>query len=483
MTFQIVSRIGALALATGLLLGAGQADAQSGRGQQERDQQAKVLASAGGAYDGPQAVYVARVGEQMAAAAGLGGQCTFSLVNSEVVNAFTTPPGCYVYVTRGLLSIMNSEAELAAVLGHELGHVKAKHAAKQGTRQALGGLAAALAGAVLKSDTVGQLAGQAVQLGVLSYSRTQEYEADTLALRYLPIAGYDVGGMARILGGLQRDDQLSTRMRGGVGVGGGAQAMPVWARTHPLTTDRIRRASTQAAALPPQQTAIVNETQYLSAIDGLLYGDDPAQGLVQNGVFVHPGLKFAFDAPRGFQLSNSPDAVRIAGPSNARAAFSGGRTAGLQLDEYADRVLRAAVGQTPTSVGRPQRTTINGLDAVILPAQATTQNGLVDLEVTAYAVGADNAYQFLTIQPAGRARVFGPIVGSFRRISDREAAAINARRIEVVTVRRGDTVASLGTKMAVESLPVERFAALNALAVGEAPRPGRRVKLITNASR
>ena len=480
MTVLIVSRIGALALATSLLLAAGQAGAQSSRGQQDRDQQAKVLASAGGAYDGPQAAYVSRVGEQMAAAAGLGGQCTFSLVNSEVVNAFTTPPGCYVYVTRGLLSIMNSEAELAAVLGHELGHVKAKHAAKQGTRQALGGLAAALAGAVLKSDTIGQLAGQAVQLGVLSYSRTQEYEADSLALRYLPIAGYDVGGMARVLGGLQRDDQLSTQARGVVG---GGQAMPVWARTHPLTTDRIRRASAQAAAVPPQQTAIVNETQYLSAIDGLLYGDDPAQGMVQNGVFVHPGLRIAFDAPRGFQLSNSPDAVRISGPSNARAAFSGGRTAGLRLDEYADRVMRAAVGQTPTAVGRPQRTTINGLDAVILPAQATTQNGLVDLEVTAYAVGADNAYQFLTIQPAGQARVFGPIVGSFRRISDREAAAISPRRIDVVTVRGGDTVASLGAKMVVESLPVERFAALNALAAGEAPRPGRRVKLITNASR
>ena len=92
-------------------------------------------------------------------------------------------------------------------------------------------------------------------------------------------------------------------------------------------------------------------------------------------------------------------------------------------------------------------------------------------------------FRSLTIQPAGQARVFGPIVGSFRRISDREAASISPRRGEVVTVRRGDTVASLGSKMAVESLPVERFAALNALAVGEAPRPGRRVKLITNASR
>ena len=455
-------RSAAMAIVAALLTAApasAQSSSQSSRAGQERDQQAKVLASAGGAYEGAQAAYVTRVGNQMASAAGMGGQCTFSLVNSEVVNAFTTPPGCYVYVTRGLLAIMNSEAELAAVLGHELGHVRAKHASKQRNRQAIGGLAAVLAGALLKSDLAGQIAGQAVQLGVLSYSRTQEYEADSLALQYLPIAGYDVTGMTRVLEGLQRDDQLSSKMPGG----SGAQAMPVWARTHPLTTDRIRRVAAQAAAQPPQQSPVVNKAQYLATIDGVLYGADPAQGLVQNGVFIHPTLKIAFDVPRGFQLGNSPDVVKIAGPSNARAAFSGGRTAGLRLEDYADQVIRATVGQTPTNIGRPQRTTINGLDAVILPAQASTQNGLVDLEVTVYAMGGDNAYQFLTLQPAGQARVFGPVVASFRRISDREAAAITAHRIDIVTVRSGETPASLGARMAVDTLPAERFAALNAL--------------------
>jgi predicted Zn-dependent protease len=133
---------------------------------------------------------VSRIGERMAQAAGLGGRCTFTIVDTEEINAFTAPPGCYVYVTRGLLAVLNSEAELAAVLGHELGHVAANHAHKQQNQETIGGLAAVLVGAATKSDLAGAVARRAAKLGALSYSRGQEYEADTLAMRYLPQAGY-----------------------------------------------------------------------------------------------------------------------------------------------------------------------------------------------------------------------------------------------------------------------------------------------------
>lgn len=447
--------------------------------QSVRDQQAQILASVGGAYEGPQGAYVARVGEQMATAAGMPNRCIFTVVNTEVVNAFTAPPGCYVYVTRGLLSLMNSEAELAAVLGHELGHVTAKHAARQRNREALSGLAAVLVGAVSKSDTLGQLAGQVAQVSVLSYSRTQEYEADSLALRYLPQAGYDVGGMARVLDGLQRDDQFSSR---GQGVGD-KRVMPVWARSHPLTADRIARVQKQAAVLPRPGSSIVDEAGYLSAMDGLLYGEDAAQGVVRGTAFKHPGLRIAFDAPPGFTLTNGPAAVRISGPSGLRGEFAGGR-AGGGLEDYAVQALRAAAGQTPIQVDRPIRTTINGLESVVLPARAQLNSGGgADVTVAAYALGQNAAYHFVTVAPAGQGRAFDPLIGSFRRLSEREAASISTRRIDVVTVRPGETSDSLAQRMAVDDLRLERFLLLNNLRGGEPLRAGRKVKLIVDSGR
>lgn len=471
--FGVLGALLALATATSAL-------AQPVRGgSSEREQQAQILASAGGAYDGPQSAYVARVGEAMARAAGLPNRCTFTVVNSEVINAFTAPPGCYVYVTRGLLSLMNSEAELAAVLGHELGHVTAKHATRQRNREALGGLAAVLVGAVAKSDTLGQLAGQVAQVGILSYSRTQEYEADTLALRYLPVAGYDVGGMSRVLDALQRDDQFSARAQG-VDT---RQVMPVWARTHPLTSDRITRAQRQAALLPPQPDALSNEAPYLVALDGLLYGEDAAQGVIRGTSFQHPGLRIAFDAPRGFTLTNGATAVRITGPSGLRAEFSTGRPANGRLEDYAGQVLRATVGQAPYRAEQPLRTTVNGIEAVVLPARAQASGGLVDVAVAAYAPAADRAYQFVAVAPAGQGRAFDSMISSFRRLSEREAAAVGSRRIDIVTLRPGDTAASLSSRMAVENLPLERFLLLNNLTAGEPLRAGRKVKLIVDAVR
>ncbi|HET6971061.1 MAG TPA: M48 family metallopeptidase, partial [Phenylobacterium sp.] len=231
------------AVAAGLILGAPASAQESRQARAERAQQAQVLESFGGAYSGPQADYVSRIGERMAVVAGLGaGRCTFTLVNSQVVNAFAAPPGCHVYVTRGLLSLMNSEAELAAVLGHEVGHVAANHAGRQRNQQVATGLAAALVGALSGSELVGEVAGKAAQLGVLSYSRNQEFEADNLSLHYLPLAGYDPEGLAAALAALGREDAFTAR------TSGGGRGMPVWASTHPLTADRIRRAEQGAEA-------------------------------------------------------------------------------------------------------------------------------------------------------------------------------------------------------------------------------------------
>lgn len=468
----------AVALATSLLAMSGApAFAQAVKGDKERQQQAQILDSFGGAYSGPQQAYVARIGEKMAVAAGMGGRCTFTLVNSDVINAFAAPPGCYVYVTRGMLGILNSEAELAGVLGHEVGHVTAKHATRQRNTQVLSGLAAVLVGAVTKSDQLAQLAGQAAQLGVLSYSRGQEYEADSLAVKYLPPASYPATGITKALAALQRQDEFAARAAGA----GAGRTIPVWARTHPLTGDRIARARKAAAAgAVPTGVQLTNEAVFLAAVDGLIYGDDPQQGFVRGSAFAHPGLRIAFDAPRGFNLSNGASAVGINGPNGLQGQFAGGRING-RTEDYATSVLRAALGQSSANIGQPLRTTIGGLEAAMVTARAASNNQAVDVTVVAYNLGAGSAYHFVTVAPAGQGAAFDTLYASFRRLTDAEAARYLPRKIEVVTVRSGDTSESLSTRMAGDSGKLELFQMLNDIRPGEALAAGRKVKLVTEA--
>ena len=467
--------LGAIVVAALVAL-AGPAAAQSGRTQSAAAQQAEILASVGGAYEGPQAAYVRRVGERMATAAGMPGRCVFTIVNSEVVNAFTAPPGCYVYVTRGLLAIMNSEAELAAVLGHELGHVAAKHAMRQKNTEALTGIAAALAGALTKSEMVGQLASQAGQLGALGFSRSQEYEADTLALRYLPSANYSVDGMSRVLADLQREEALTRGASGGK-----PQKLAAWGSTHPLTTDRIQRVDAAAAKLPPQEGLVANEAAFLTALDGLPYGEDPSKGYARGSSFIHPGLRITFDAPSGARLVNSNEAVGITGPGDLRGKFAAGGSLSGGLDAYAADVMRQLVGQAQAQIGSPRRTTVNGLDAAIVQARGTSQGAAVDATVVAYALDG-RAYQFVTLAPAGQTAPYEPMFRSFRRLSDREVATAGGQRIAIVTVRPGDTAETLGGRMAATGDGVARFRMLNGLGPGQPLEPGRRVKLVTDLS-
>lgn len=460
------------AVAAALALVAGSTAAQPAREHRE------LVSSLGGDYVGPQADYVQRIGERMAAAAGMRQRCVFTVVNSEVVNAFTAPPGCYVYVTRGLLGIVNSEAELAAVLGHELGHVAANHAIRQQNTEAVTSLAAVLVGVATKSDVAGKVAGRVAKLGSLSYSRNQEYEADTLALSYLPAAGYAPEGLTRVLDDLRREDEFTARITGRQ-----AGADPVWARTHPLTTDRIRRASSQAAKSQADEGLILDERAYLAGIDGLPFGDDPAQGFVRGGAYIHPALGIRFDAPRGFALANEPEAVRVTGPGGALAEFTGGRATARQLESYATATLQAVVRQGRHQMGAAQRTRINGLEAVVLPARATSGGRPVDLTVVAYSLGGEEAFSFIAMTPAGQASVFDAMFDSFRRLSEREAGGIGGRRIAVATVARGDTPQSMAARMAPDADPLGRFLMLNALEPGEPLQPGQQVKLIVAGGR
>jgi predicted Zn-dependent protease len=454
------------------------AEIEEGEKRLGAEQHPLLLAEFGGSYDEAEAKYVARIGEKVAAAAQLGGQCTFTLVNTDVVNAFAVP-GCYIYVTRGLMGIINSEAELASVLAHELGHIVADHSERQQKRSLLRELGVIAVGLVTGSERLTRIAGGAAQLFTLRYSRKQEYESDDLGIRYLKDAGYDPYAASDMLGALARQEQFLVRTRGR----DEAQSIPEWARTHPLTQNRIERSRQSAAAggtgpddLPE------NEAAFLREVDGLLYGDDPQQGFVMGRSFAHPVMRIAFEAPEGFTLTNSPKAILIDGPDGLRGEFGGGRLQGGRLDSYVTALLEQLLKGTPAEMGSAQPFQANDLPALAMPALVRTEQGDVQLMVAAYDGGGGEAYHFIMISNPSEitGAALNRLFTSFRRLSDEQARALRPRRIQVVTAKAGQTPEMIAAGMASDH-KLEHFLILNGRSADQALRPGESVKIISFA--
>ena len=453
--------------------GAGISEADRAYGAEQHPQ---LLAEFGGAYRGPEARYVAALGEKMAAAAGLGGQCVFTLVNTDVVNAFAVP-GCYIYVTRGLVAIVTSEAELASVLGHEIGHIVGAHSRRQERRsiwRTLGVIAVSLTG----SEQLTRLASQAAQYFTLRYSRGQEYESDALGIRYLEAAGYDPHAAADMLAALGRHDQYLTATSGR----DEASSIPEWARSHPLTENRIERARGLAAEINADPNALPeNEAAYLSEVDGLLYADDPEQGFVLGRSFAHPVMRIAFTAPQGFTLTNSPQAILLTGPSGLRGQFGGGPLPDGRIDLYAQQLVQQIVGQGQAEV-RASRAVVNGLPAVLVDVALATREGVLPISVAVYDGGDGQAYHFAVLSPpaAPSTALIAQLFRSFRRLSPQDAARLRPRVIRTVAARPQDSVDTFARLMA-DANGRALFMLLNGKSPGDAVRPGERVKVVTFA--
>jgi predicted Zn-dependent protease len=444
------------------------------------EQHPQLLAEFGGDYRAPESAYARRVGEKVAAAAGLEGECTFTLVNSDVVNAFAVP-GCYVYDTRGLMGIVNSEAELASVLAHEVGHIVAAHNRRQRNRSLWRSLAVWAVGAVTGSEDLTRIAGRAAEYFTLRYSRKQEYEADDLGVRFLAAAGYDPWAASDMLGALGRHEQYMGRTRGR----DEARAIPEWARTHPLAGNRVERAAQTAAATGIADGALPElEIPYLRELDGLLYGDDPAQGFVDGRRFAHPVMRIGFEAPPGFTLTNSPQAILIEGPAGLRGEFGCGPMPPGGLPAYAEGLIRALLSDTPAQAGPAEPTRINGLPALLLPVVVQTRQGAVELTIAAYDAGDGGAYHFIMVgPPAEAARTpIAALFASFHLLSDEEARSLRPRLIRTVRVGPGQTPANLAAFMASDH-PLDHFLTLNGLSPGAALKPGELVKIVTFAPR
>ncbi|HEX7753061.1 MAG TPA: M48 family metalloprotease [Novosphingobium sp.] len=443
---------------------------------QAAEQHQELLAEMGGAYRGEEAAYVAEVGERLARAAGIGGQCTFTVVNTDVVNAFAVP-GCYIYVTRGLLGWVNSEGELASVLGHELGHIVGNHSHEQMKRSLLRSLGVLAVGAITGSDQLTRIAGQAAGFFDLRYSRTHEYEADDLGLLYLRKAGYDPYAASQMLTALDRSSTFQAGARGAQD----AQRIPEWQLTHPLTANRIARARREAEKTGLKPDALPEfEARYLGHLDGLLYGDDPEQGFVLGRRFAHPVMRIAFEAPEGFTLTNSPQAVVIDGPQGTQGEFAGGPLPPGGLEPYAEALLGQIVGQAPVEVVSSVAGQTNGLPSAVVQAVAQAEGGPATISLAVYDGGDGSAYHFVLVSRPGAGAPAGArdLFRSFHRLGAADVATLKPRFIRIRAVQPGEDARGLAARMAADR-PAELFRLLNGLDANARLRVGQSVKLVT----
>ncbi|MBU3991135.1 MAG: M48 family metalloprotease [Alphaproteobacteria bacterium] len=449
----------------------------------------ELSAEFGGVYDGPQAALVRQVGAKVAAQSGIARaerDFSFKLLNSAVPNAFAIPGG-YVYATRALLALMNDEAELAFVLGHETGHITGRHSEKrQKVVQRdvlLGTLGQTVLGAILGNGAVGQIGGQLGQAGiqrlvvgdVMHHSRSEEFEADDFGIAYMERAGYDGTASSDILGSLAAQAALDAK------VTGTARTTPSWAMSHPEPAARVARSLERARALGGFRAPRKGDA-FLLSLKGMIFGDDPEQGVIEERTFKYPPGRIQFTAPAGYGMANRSDAVIVSatGGGTGNARFAGGRYDG-NLPAMLDRVFASLNSGKGGPAITPTRFTVNGLEAVMATAAASDSSGK-PLDATAVAVAATPtmAYTFAVLQPRGRGLGdLAPLVNSVRRMSEAEAAAIRPRVIDVVTVGRRDTVATMAARMAYPDLQTERFLVLNGLPAGTTRlAAGRKVKLV-----
>ena len=440
----------------------------------------KIVQSYGGKYDNQVvASYVKQVGGTMAANTSQGaGAFEFTLLDTPIVNAFALPGG-YTYVTRGLMALVNDEAELAGVIGHEITHVTKNHTAERYNRAQAAQIGAILAGVATGSQQVMEMAGYGSQLFLMKYSRDQEFESDHRGVALLDKAGYDPYAMGDFLLMMGNQSALHAKIQG-------KEYDPNrvdYFSTHPNTGERVKRAhgfAKERGAKKGQKPRYTD--RYLNNVDNMLYGDSPEQGFVRGRRFAHPIMKFEFQAPSGFSLQNSPMAVLGSGPNKTAFQFDGASDykAGMSLEQY---IAGVWAKKLKVNVSQPKRMQRNGFNMASATTRVQSNGGAIDARLIAIQMAPDSVFRFLVItQPNATAQMkpsVDSMLGSFRRLTNAQAAALKALRIRVVTVRSGDTVSKLAGRMAFDDFRVERFLALNGMKSGDILKAGSRVKIVT----
>jgi predicted Zn-dependent protease len=391
---------------------------------------------------------------------------TFRVVDDPTPNAFALPGG-YIFVTRGMMNLMTSEAELASVLGHEIGHVTAKHSVSQMSRQQLAQLGLGI-GMILSEDLAryGQLAGAGLQLLFLKYGRDDERQADDLGFKYALNEGYDVREMDDVFQSLQRASAKE-----------GTSPLPSWLATHPYPEERIRATQARVAALDRPLTGLqTREAEYLQQIDGLVYGENPRNGFFSGTSFLHPDLRFKVDFPSGWRAQNTPQAVVAMSPQQDAVIQLTLAGTGSPTD-----AARQFLAQEGVQAGQASQETINGLPAVASYFQAQTQQGVVR-GLAVFLSHGGRTYQVLAFTPAQvydqYDRTFRQTLGSFSQLTDPRALNVQPNKVDVVRLDQAMTLAAFNARYS-SAVPIEELALINQVEGGSATLPaGSMVKRI-----
>lgn len=394
----------------------------------------------------------------------------FAVVDAPAVNAFALPGG-YIYLTRGILPFLDNEAELAGVLGHEIGHVTARHAAQQYTQATSAGVGLTILSIfVPEARPLQGLAETALGVLFLKHGRDDELQADRLGVGYTARTGWDPGGVAGMLGTLSRLDEANGTRKG----------IPNWLSTHPAPADRVQEIQPviqQAKASVPG-TPVVDEQQFLTRIDGIIFGDSPREGIVRGNQFLHPELRLAVTFPQGWEIVNTQAQVGARNPGEEQFLI-------LQLVPNArgslEQVARTSMANAGFRQLSGQRGDINGLDAYIGTYQGAVQ-GLGNVgTLAAHILHNDRVYLLAGLAPANayeHARQgFTRTLQSFRPLSASEAAQIRPNRVDLITVRGGETWEGIAERTGSVVKP-STLAIMNKYDPNQPPRPGDRIKVV-----
>lgn len=477
-----------IGLLLGLLAGCGAAMDAGPRTELGRGGDPELIQALGGAYQDPATqLYLEGIVLRLLDGAGArdqASQWSITLIDTPSINAFALPDGS-LYVTRGLMALANSEDQLAAVIAHEIGHVLARHPEARARRAqearnvaALGvmlGRAAGLDdGSIEELADAGRLAGAAL---VAEYSRDQELQADALSIGYLAAAGYDPRAAVQFLRNLGAQQALRAEMSGVMYDPGSVDFLS----THPATAQRIAEAERVAAIVAPGPGLPLMRGVYLPQLDGMIYGDPPSQGYVRNGGFVHPELRFAFQAPDGFRITNSSTAVAAEDGAGGLFVLEGAPPFDGPLTAFVrERWVPLVTEATETGPLRELAALrINGLEAARAVMRVETRRGPADMLFVAVRV-EDQIYRLSGLAPRGSGLLpaLDAAALTFRELDLLEAAALEPNRLVIRRVQPGDTVESLAQGMAVEGFAEERFRVLNGLGPDDALSPGMLVKIV-----
>lgn len=411
---------------------------------------------------------------------------TFTVLDSPEINAFALPGG-YVYITRGIMAYLDSEADLAGVIGHEIGHVTARHGAQRATRQqdaALVGLLGGVLGAVLDAkggggigQQIGQVSQQAAAGYVAKYGREQELQADGLGAEYLSRVNYDPRNMIdviRVLKDQERFAQEVARVEGRPVPQGGNS----WLASHPSNDERLNAIGRIAAQYQTNKNyADEGRVRYLQVIDGIPFGESPEQGLTRGRNFYHSSLNFALTAPQGWRIVNEADQLTIVNPAGDAALIV--QLAPPNAGRTHEEVIRNVV--KPVS-GRVDKYALNGLQATHFTGAIQSQGGQRGVELTV-ATGA-NGQNYLMVYAAKDATslqrnraALREAEGSFRGMTAQDAAAAKPWVLRTANLPR-EGFAALARSAPMATLPEQQLKLMNGVYSSGAVQPGALVKVV-----